>query len=1265
MSTQLDIAAGSISVTYSGTTDQNGQTIPGTQLGVTDSITFDEAGVEVTTSIPVVMPVHASAGVYNWSDAAAWDDRYLVVQGAAQITSVIQGIDSPVSIARTIFEETDTLQNSGPTNQSAFTFPIATTDWFGLPVTFSIALNIAYDVTISNGAEIFADQPNVDIYALQIETGGLLFAGSNEFAIDTNVMNAGQLSIESGPGITIKGDFFNHGSLTVGGTLVVQGTVFNDGTIKAQSGIFSISEPIYNLHGTIIADLGGSVYVGGAINFGTVVASGGVVDVGPGGALVGTVLSADTTGVFEGTVGFNIPDGRLGSFLQDVSIEAGTTYTALSGNITALRGTIDNAGVLFGANGSTFAIDGPVTLTGGGHLALTGGNIAAASQVYLYGRLPDRGVLTNLSTIDGQGVIGYGNDPTVTPHVQLVNGTGGIIDANVAGYALTLAASSITNQGLIEATNGGTLSVSNTAIDNTGSTVAALAGSQVQVNVGGAINFGTVVASGGVVDVGPGGALVGTVLSADTTGVFEGTVGFNIPDGRLGSFLQDVSIEAGTTYTALSGNITALRGTIDNAGVLFGANGSTFAIDGPVTLTGGGHLALTGGNIAAASQVYLYGRLPDRGVLTNLSTIDGQGVIGYGNDPTVTPHVQLVNGTGGIIDANVAGYALTLAASSITNQGLIEATNGGVLRITTSQIDNFGGAFSIDGNSGIEIGNTGSVSLGVISIDNDATFAGTGNLSGDICVNGLLDAQAGTLAISGNATGVGTLRIENGASLELSSSVASTLHISFGGPGTLKVDDAADFASTIAGLGIGDTIDLSHVVVTSASASGSNLVVTDASGQITIFHLVSPLDNTDVILTSDGVAGTNITIVGGHVVPTVSSLVAEPSGGNLNAGHVVALSLNFTEAVAVGGGIPTLSLNDSGTAYYNPTATTALNDPASLVFVYTVAAGENTDELTITAFNLNGASIQDGSGNSADLSGAVTNPPGSLRVDTTPPAVNESLANDVGISSIDKVTNDATLTGSGDPNSIVHFTVDGTSILNTVVADNKGNWTFGPSGLSDGMHTIIASETDLAGNVGTSAALTFTLDTISPIDAITNDILNKNGSFSLTGTTETGSVVLIHDGTTLLGSSTPSNTGQWSFSTAALPSNTQHNFTSMATDVAGNVGHSSGAAIYGSGGNDSIVSTSGNDLLAGGNGMDKFVFAIAMFGKDVITDFVSTGKSHDILQFDHSIFATAADALNHAAQLGKDVIIAFDVADTLTLTGVHLNQLTASDFHIV
>ena len=110
----------------------------------------------------------------------------------------------------------------------------------------------------------------------------------------------------------------------------------------------------------------------------------------------------------------------------------------------------------------------------------------------------------------------------------------------------------------------------------------------------------------------------------------------------------------------------------------------------------------------------------------------------------------------------------------------------------------------------------------------------------------------------------------------------------------------------------------------------------------------------------------------------------------------------------------------------------------------------------------------------------MTSYTGGPQIDTIAPAVTERLFSDTGISATDKITKNDELTGGGDPNAVVQFTIDGAASSTTVTAGSNGVWTYTPTGLADGSHTIVASETDGAGNTGT-ASLTFTLDTTAPM----------------------------------------------------------------------------------------------------------------------------------------------------------------------------------------
>ena len=269
-----------------------------------------------------------------------------------------------------------------------------------------------------------------------------------------------------------------------------------------------------------------------------------------------------------------------------------------------------------------------------------------------------------------------------------------------------------------------------------------------------------------------------------------------------------------------------------------------------------------------------------------------------------------------------------------------------------------------------------------------------------------------------------------------------------------------------------------------------------------------------------------------------------------------------TDSGVVGDGITndnTLTL--TGTAEAN--STVKVYDGATLLGS-AVANGSGawsftTGTLSSAAHSFT-ATATDAAGNTEVASAALA-----VTIDTHVPAVTESLAGDTGISSTDKITSNDTLTGTGDANAVVHFTVDGNAIAGTATANASGVWTFTPTGLADGSHTIVASETDAAGTTGT-ASLTFTLDTTAPTapqitafspdtDTVGDGITTTN-VLTLTGTAEANATVKVYDGAAQLGSAVANGSGAWIYTIDALASGT-HSFTATDSDAAGNSSTSS------------------------------------------------------------------------------------------------------------
>jgi len=106
---------------------------------------------------------------------------------------------------------------------------------------------------------------------------------------------------------------------------------------------------------------------------------------------------------------------------------------------------------------------------------------------------------------------------------------------------------------------------------------------------------------------------------------------------------------------------------------------------------------------------------------------------------------------------------------------------------------------------------------------------------------------------------------------------------------------------------------------------------------------------------------------------------------------------------------------------------------------------------------------------------------------------------------------------------------------------------------------------------------------------------------------------------------------------------------------------SSGGQTLTAGGSPTTLIGGPNDTLNGGAGADTFVF-LTNSGANTVNNFV---PGVDTLQFSKAILADAATALSNAHQVGSDVAITYDSQDMVTLHGLQLANLHASDFHIV
>jgi len=362
---------------------------------------------------------------------------------------------------------------------------------------------------------------------------------------------------------------------------------------------------------------------------------------------------------------------------------------------------------------------------------------------------------------------------------------------------------------------------------------------------------------------------------------------------------------------------------------------------------------------------------------------------------------------------------------------------------------------------------------------------------------------------------------------------------------------------------------------------------------------------------------------------------------------------------------------------------TATSDASGAWNVTTSALSTGSHPLTATA--------TDAAGNVSAASSALDPVIGSSSGSTggsnpvTPPVTADTVAPDapalLSHSTIHK--NHELVSGTAEAGSTVKL-YEGTKLLGTATAGDDGHFSVTTSALNHGTHTFVATATDEAGNTsarslpldpaigshgthstGGSAASTAgaaTVDATAPTVELSGIHHHWGHTATINGTADANSQIKVFEGDSAVGTTTANAQGVWHFSTSSAPSHAVHTYKAQQLDDGGHVAASSGNAILGSRGGDTLIGTATNDVLSGNGGHDTFVFA-PNFGHDTIQDFGTGGRSHDVLQFSKSVFDSFADVLAHASQSGHDAIISAGTGGSLTLKNVSVDALHKTDFH--
>lgn len=164
---------------------------------------------------------------------------------------------------------------------------------------------------------------------------------------------------------------------------------------------------------------------------------------------------------------------------------------------------------------------------------------------------------------------------------------------------------------------------------------------------------------------------------------------------------------------------------------------------------------------------------------------------------------------------------------------------------------------------------------------------------------------------------------------------------------------------------------------------------------------------------------------------------------------------------------------------------------------------------------------------------------------------------------ITKTTN-VSIEGSGEAGASLEL-MEGTKVLYTTTVNASGYWSILPA-LAEDEHVLTARQTDGAGNasvladairvvVDTGAAVLAAplLSTLSDSGLFENDGVTKVAKPVLSGSgAEAGALIQVFDGAILLGETTASAAGAWSFTPATALAEGSHALSVTQTDIAGN-----------------------------------------------------------------------------------------------------------------
>jgi hypothetical protein len=770
----------------------------------------------------------------------------------------------------------------------------------------------------------------------------------------------------------------------------------------------------------------------------------------------------------------------VGDTIADLAVGSGDSLTIpnvtnASPNLSINGSTITNAGqiilsapVSFGTTSLNLSSTGTVTLSGHGTITLNANSFGGDS-------IGGSAKLLNKSTIEGGG----GFDMTFS------NATAGVINANESGVQLVVGRNqnqgASTNTGLMEATDGGQLAMGSLTLNNVGGTIKA-SGKNSYVQLEGEGQGGETFI-GGTWTTANGGA----IQVVDSSALLDGTNGNTITNSGTMQ-LVDAAPHPGGNFQGILNN----TGTIQ---LLSKGNQIGLNIPGSQTFTLMGSGSLTLGDGTSNSYNNQTG-ISGGGTFVNQQLVQGSGYIlnltGFNNSGTINANVP----TG----SNNLQLQLGRAGAS-TNTGTIEASNGGVLVVGSTTINNTGGIIeAVGANSNVSlVGSLGTSGLtisggtyttsggGVVYAYGGTTFDGTTNAVTNSGMFVLPDVgNPPNISVQGNVDNTGTIEILSGANgAQVWFQVPNGETLTLTGSGKVIMGDGTD--NSYNNQPTFGTEFSAGVLVNKSTIEGTGLI------------------GYDLDITNNGTINANVPVgtnglqlnITGYPDGTVNNGIMEASnGGMLNVSPDVSFNNLGTLSAAAKSTI-NVNTNNNGT-FLNLSNSTLTGGTYNVTGTLLIPGNINSNAARIA---LHGKTAQILNPNTNALAGFVTNEAkGSFAITGGQTFTSSGSFTNQGAITVGKGSVFTLPAGGSYLQTGGRTTVNGKFTLSTA----EGNPDEPASDSDPGTAGIRIVKGSLLGNGGTIAAHVSSSGTLIPADSLTT-----TGKLKITGAyTQTGAGAL-------------------------------------------------------------------------------------------------------------------------------------------------------------